>query len=77
MPDRVTVAWRGEEYEAVLKKGREAAPDVGPVWQVTRDGAPVTSFPASPGDGPGSVQEKVISWLEGNASRPAMDVGRQ
>jgi hypothetical protein len=71
------VGWRGKEYEAVRKDGGEAAPGGGAIWQVTSDGAPVTTFPADPGDGTGTVHQKVIEWLEANASRPAMDVGRQ
>jgi len=77
MADGVTVSWRGRRYEVERKDGLEAAPEPGPVWQVTRGGAPVTSFPADPGDGPGSVREKVVAWLEANQSRPATDIGRQ
>jgi hypothetical protein len=77
MADRVRVAWRGREYEAVRREGRDAAPDPGPVWQLTHQGAPLTSFPAEARDGPGTVQEKVVAWLEANASRPTEDVGRQ
>ena len=73
MAERVTVFWQGKEYDAV--RGREAP--AGPVWQVLRDGAPVTSFPADPGEGAGVVKEKILGWLEANESRPAMDVGRQ
>jgi hypothetical protein len=47
------------------------------VWQVLRDGAPVTTFAAEPGEGAVSVKEKIIGWLEGNSARPALDVGRQ
>jgi hypothetical protein len=77
MADRVKVGWRGKEYQVERKDGRAAAPESGPIWQVTHEGAPVTSFPADPADGPGTVHEKVVAWLEANASRPAMDVGRQ
>ena len=45
MGERLTVSWQGSEYEVVRRDGREAMPEPGPVWQVTRDGAPVTSFP--------------------------------
>jgi hypothetical protein len=76
MTDRVTVFWQGKEYDAVRSDGREAAP-AGKVWQVLRDGAPVTSFPADPGEGAVAVKEKIIGWLEGNSARPALDVGRQ
>ena len=77
MADRVTVSWRGSEYEAVRRSGRDALPEPGAVWQVTRDGAPVTSFPAEKQDRPEEVREKIIEWLRGNDSRPELDVGRQ
>lgn len=77
MADRVQVSWRGKSYEAVRRTGREAHPDPAPVWQVTHDGAPVTSFPAQSDDGDGQVREKVVEWLEANESRPSQDVGRQ
>jgi hypothetical protein len=72
MAERVTVFWQGKEYDAV--RSREAPAGV---WQVLRDGAPVTSFPADPGEGAGAVKDKILGWLEGNETRPAMDVGRQ
>jgi len=73
MAERVTVFWQGKEYDAV--RSREAS--AGPVWQVRRDGAPVTSFPADPAEGAGAVKEKILGWLQGNESRSALDVGRQ
>jgi hypothetical protein len=73
MAERVTVFWQGKEYDAV--RSREAA--AGPVWQVLSNGAPVTSFPADPAEGAGAVKAKIIGWLQGNESRPAVDVGRQ
>jgi hypothetical protein len=76
MADRVTVFWKGQEYDAVRSDGREAA-QPGPVWQVLHDGAPVTSFAAQPGEGAVAVKEKIVGWLEGNSSRPTQDVGRQ
>jgi hypothetical protein len=76
MADRVTVFWKGKEYDAVRSDGREAA-QPGPVWQVLHDGAPVTSFAAQPGEGAVAVKEKIVGWLEGNLSRPTQDVGRQ
>jgi hypothetical protein len=76
MTDRVTVTWRGRQYEAV-RKGAGASGEPGAVWQVLRDGAPVTSFPVDGADGPVDVQEKVVGWLEGNRSRPEADIGRQ
>ena len=76
MAERVTVFWQGKEYDAVRRDGREAA-GPGPVWQVLHAGAPVTSFAAEPGEGAVAVKEKIIGWLEGNSSRPALDVGRQ
>jgi hypothetical protein len=77
MADRLAVSWRGREYEVVRREGREAMPEPGPVWQVTRDGAPVTSFPAQQQDGTEEVREKVLGWLRANESRPELDVGRQ
>ena len=77
MGDHVRVAWRGREYEAVRRDGRDAAPEPGPVWQLMHEGASLTSFPADARDGPGAVQEKVVAWLEANESRPTQDVGRQ
>jgi hypothetical protein len=76
MAEGVTVSWQGERYEVERKDGHAAAPEPGPVWQVTREGAPITTFPADPDDGPGEVREKVVAWLEANASRPATDIGR-
>jgi hypothetical protein len=77
MVERLTVSWQGSEYEVVRRNGREAMPEPGPVWQVTRDGAPITSFPAQDRESPGDVREKVIEWLRANQSRPEADVGRQ
>jgi hypothetical protein len=77
MAERLAVSWRGAEYEVVRREGREAKPDPGPVWQVSRDGAPVTSFPAQDQEGPREVREKVLAWLSANESRPEADVGRQ
>jgi hypothetical protein len=73
MADRVTVFWQGKEYDAV----RSLEPQASPVWQVRRDGAPVTTFPADPAEGAGAVKEKILGWLQGNESRPPLDVGRQ
>ena len=75
MADRVTVFWQGKEYDEVRSGPREA--QAAPVWQVMRDGSPVTSFPANPGEAAGVVKEKIIGWLEGNEARPVADVGRQ
>jgi len=76
MAERVTVFWQGKEYDAIRSDGRETA-QPGPVWQVLRDGAPVTSFAAQPGEGAIAVKEKIVGWLDGNSSRPTLDVGRQ
>ncbi|MGZ8397840.1 MAG: hypothetical protein ACXWWN_02255 [Gemmatimonadales bacterium] len=73
MAERVTVFWQGKEYDAV----RTPEAPTGAVWQVRHEGAPVTSFPANPAEGAGVVKEKILGWLEGNESRPALDVGRQ
>jgi hypothetical protein len=71
------VSWQGEQYEVVRRDGRESAPEPGPVWQVTRAGAPVTSFPAQDREAASEVREKVLEWLRANESRPQLDVGRQ
>ena len=77
MAERMTVSWQGRTYEVARQTGREAAPDRGSVWQVTHDGAPITSFPAEDAEGSDGLREKVVGWLEANAGRPAGDVGRQ
>jgi hypothetical protein len=77
MANRVTVWWQGEEYDAVRREGRDAAPDPGPVWQLLYDGAPVTSFAAEPNEAATAVKEKILAWLEANRTRPATKVGRQ
>jgi hypothetical protein len=76
MRDRLTVSWRGRQYE-VTRGGAGESGEPGAVWQVLQDGALLTSFPAEAGDGPGEVREKVTGWLEGNRSRPEADIGRQ
>ena len=76
MADRVTVFWQGNEYDAVRSEPRDDHQTT-PVWQVLRDGAPVTSFPSNPGEGASAVKEKIIGWLEGNEARPVADIGRQ
>jgi hypothetical protein len=75
MAERVTVFWEGKEYDAVRSGARDGQPATS--WQVLRDGSPVTSFPANPGEAASAVKEKIIGWLEGNESRPVADVGRQ
>ena len=75
MADRVTVFWQGKEYDAVRSEGRDA--QAAPTWQVLRDGSPVTSFPANPGEAAKVVKDKILGWLEGNETRPVADVGRQ
>lgn len=77
MADHLTLTWQGREYEVARREAAEPGSGDTPVWQVTRDGAPVTSFPAQPGDGAGAVRRKVVEWLEGNESRPTLDIGRQ
>ena len=76
MAESVTVSWQGDTYEAKRVEGREAEPEPGPVWQVSRDGAPITSFPADPEDAPEEIREKVLAWLEANRGRPTTDIGR-
>jgi hypothetical protein len=77
MAERLAVSWQGSEYEVVRRDGPDARPEPGPVWQVTRDGAPITSFPAQDREGSAAVREKVLDWLRANQSRPEADVGRQ
>ena len=77
MAERLAVSWRGEKYEVVRRDERDAQPEPGPVWQVTRDGAPITSFAAQHRERPADIREKVLEWLEANESRPEADVGRQ
>ncbi len=77
MADKMMLSWQGQQFEAVRKTGRDAAPEPGPVWQVLRDGAPVTSFAAEPNEGAADVKDKIVAWLEANRTRPALDVGRQ
>jgi hypothetical protein len=77
MANRVTVWWEGQEYDAVRQDGPEVGAGPGSVWQLLHEGAPVTSFSIKPADSAGAVKEKILEWLEGNRSRPTMDVGRQ
>jgi hypothetical protein len=76
MPNRVTVWWQGQEYDAVRRPGDEAG-STGSVWQVMNEGALITSFPSDPDEGAATVKQKIYEWLEANRSRPALDVGRQ
>jgi hypothetical protein len=77
MTDRVHLTWQGREYQAARRSGESQGAGNAQVWEVTSDGAQVTSFPAEPGDRPGEVEEKIVRWLEGNAARPTQDIGRQ
>lgn len=77
MANRVTVWWQGQEYDAVRQDANEIGAGSGSVWQLLHEGAPVSSFPAEPGEAAGAVKEKILEWLEANRSRPALDVGRQ
>ncbi|MBA3344834.1 MAG: hypothetical protein H0T44_05955 [Gemmatimonadales bacterium] len=77
MADRLTVTYQGKEFDAVQKSGQEAGSGPGKVWEVTRDGAPITSFPADGADDREAIKEKVLAWLAANEGRPAADVGRQ
>jgi hypothetical protein len=77
MANRVTVWWEGQEYDAVRQDGSDVGSGPGSVWQLLHEGAPVTSFSADPADSAGVVKEKILEWLDGNRSRPTMDVGRQ
>jgi hypothetical protein len=77
MANRVTVWWEGQEYDAVRQRGDEVGSGPGYVWQLLHEGAPVTSFPSEPNEGAGAIKQKILEWLEGNRSRPALDVGRQ
>jgi len=77
MAERLTVSWRGEQYQVVRRDGPDARPEPGPVWQVMRGGAPITSFPAQHRERPADIRDMVLEWLEANESRPEADVGRQ
>lgn len=77
MTNRVTVWWQGQEYDAVRQAGPDVGAASGAIWQLLQDGAPVTSFPAEASESAIAVKEKILEWLEGNRSRPALDVGRQ
>jgi hypothetical protein len=77
MADRLRVTWRGREYQAVRKNGASQGAGTVEVWEVTSGGAAVTSFPAGEGDRPAEVEDKIVSWLEGNESRPTQDIARQ
>ena len=59
MAERLRVSWRGEQYEVVRKDGRDALPEPGPVWQVTRNGAPITSLPAQHRERPADIRDMV------------------
>jgi hypothetical protein len=76
MEERLTLSWRGEQYVVVRQDERDATPEPGPVWQVMRGGAPLTSFPAQHRERFSDIREKVLEWLEANESRPEADVGR-
>lgn len=76
MADRVTVFWHGKEYDAVRASGREAGQPA-PVWEVRRDGSPVTSFTEQPGEGAVAMKGKIIGWLEANEPTRASDPGCQ
>jgi hypothetical protein len=77
MANRVTVWWEGEEYDAVRQPDDNKGSGPGFVWQLLHEGAPLTSFPFEPSEAAGSIKQKILEWLEGNRSRPALDVGRQ
>ena len=77
MANRVTVWWEGQEYDAVRQRGDDVGSGPGFVWQLHHEGAPVTSFPFEATEGAASIKQKILEWLEGNRSRPALDVGRQ
>jgi hypothetical protein len=73
MPDRFTLSYEGQEYVAERQPGSGSAP----TWRITRGGAPITSFPAAPGDTSDAIRAKLVEWLRGNEGRPAADVNRQ
>jgi hypothetical protein len=51
--DRLSLSHRGRQYEAERKPTAETGPDTGgAVWELRRDGAPLTTFPAAVGDSP-------------------------
>ena len=73
MPDRHTLSHAGQDYVAE----RQPGPGDAESWQITRAGAPITSFPAAAGDTSESVRTRLVEWLRGNEGRPAADVNRQ
>jgi hypothetical protein len=76
--DRLSLSHRGRQYEAERKPTAKTGLDTGgAVWELRRDGAPLTTFPAAVGDSPEAVREKMIEWLRANEDRPQADVGRQ
>lgn len=73
MPDRYTLSHAGQDYVAERQPGPGAVES----WQITRAGAPITSFPAAAGDTSESVRTRLAEWLRGNEGRPPADVNRQ
>ncbi len=55
----ITLKYAGLEFAA-----RRIDGPAGAVWQVTQAGAPITSFPAHPGDTERAVREKILRWLK-------------
>jgi len=54
----ITLKYAGLEFVARRIDGA-----AGPLWQVTQAGAPITSFPAHPGDTERSVRDRIFRWL--------------
>lgn len=81
MPDSQTVRHGGVTYEIERHPGGHVTPGAPAtggteVWELTRGGATVTSFPVSADDTDASIREKVMGWLRANQDRPATDIGR-
>ncbi|MBA2626435.1 MAG: hypothetical protein H0U85_00320 [Gemmatimonadales bacterium] len=80
MSDRHTIRHQGGTYEVHRRDSAHVTPGAetpgDSVWEVTRDGASITSFPVSDDDTSASVREKVMAWLTANEDRPEQDVGR-
>jgi hypothetical protein len=66
MTRRITVAFRGIEYRVDLRDTPDPNGDTagaGKAWQVTRDGALLTTFPYDRAENEAAVRAKVLDWL--------------
>lgn len=73
----MTLSHNGGTYELTRTGGAAAHLEAtGPTWQLLRDGAPVTTFPANPGESESAVRDKALEWLRAQDDRPAADINR-